>query len=285
EAKAKLFEVRSRRVWPGRDEKALTSWNGLMIAAFAQAAAALENPSYAEAAVRAADFILTRMRGGDGRLLRTYSAAAQPKRNAYLEDYAFLLDGLVSLYEATFTPRWVEAALDLAEVMIDQFWDPSEGGFFYTGRDHEELIARTKDPHDSSIPSGNSMAAAALLRLAKLTGRMDLHEKAEATLRVFRGLMAGAPQAAGRMPGAVDFHLGPVQEFAVVGDPAADQTRRVLRAIHRGFRPHRVVALKDPAGPQERLEEVVPLLAGKTASGPVTTYICENFACRAPLVG
>src|SRR5262249_54792682 len=126
EARRKLFEVRSRRVWPGRDEKVLTSWNGLMIAAFAQAAQVLEEPAYAETATRAAGFILTRMRAPDGRLLRTWFAGAEAKLNAYLEDYAFLLDGLVSLYEATFAPRWVEAALELARVMIDQFWDPAE---------------------------------------------------------------------------------------------------------------------------------------------------------------
>src|SRR5262249_32886836 len=158
------------------------------IAAFAQAAAVLEDPAYTETAVRAADFILTKMRTQDGRLLRTYSAGSQPKLNGYLEDYSFLLDALVSLYEATFEPRCLETGLDLAEVMVDQFWAGSEAGFFYTGRDHETLIARGKDPHDNAIPSGNSMAVTALLRLARLTGRMDLQEKAEATLRLFRGL-------------------------------------------------------------------------------------------------
>src|SRR5262249_23105140 len=156
--KRKLFEVRSRRVWPGRDEKVLTAWNGLMIAAFAQAGQVLEAPDYTEAAVRAADLLLTRMRGADRRLLRTLSARRTAKLNAYLEDYAFVIDALVSLYEATFEQRWLAAARELTAVMLDQFWDADEVGFFYTGRDHEALIARLKDPHDSSIPSGNSMA-------------------------------------------------------------------------------------------------------------------------------
>src|SRR5262245_13320941 len=182
-ARQQLFEVRSRRVWPGRDDKMLTAWNGLMIDAFAQAAQVLDQPSYAETAARAADCILTKMRGADGRLFRTYSSGSQPKLNAYLDDYAYFLNGLVSLYEATFTPRWLESALDLAEMMVEQFWDPEQGGFFFTGKDHESLIARTKDPHDSSVPSGNSMAVTALLRLARMTGRIDLQEKAEATLK------------------------------------------------------------------------------------------------------
>ncbi len=285
EAKRALLEVRSRRVWPGRDEKVLTSWNGLMIAAFAQAAQVLDQPAYAETAARAADFLLQRLRTSDGRLLRTYSAGAEPKLNAYLEDYAFLIDGLVSLYEATFAPRWIVAALDLTRVLVEQFWDAREGGFFYTGRDHEELIVRTKDPQDSSIPSGNSMAVMALLRLAKLTGQRDLQEKAETTLQLFQGLMARSPLAAGQMLLALDFHLGPVQELVVVGDPAAAETRRALQVIRSRFRPHQVVALKATEGMAENQEAVIPLLQGKGKVGAVTTYICQNFTCQAPLVG
>ncbi|MHB1422162.1 MAG: thioredoxin domain-containing protein [Gemmataceae bacterium] len=280
-----LFETRSRRIWPGRDEKTLTSWNGLMIGAFAQAARVLDRRDYADAATRAAEFILTRMRGDGGRLLRTWSAGSEAKLNAYLEDYAFPIDGLVSLYEATFEPRWIEAALELAEVMIDQFWDAAEGGFFYTGRAHETLIARGKDPHDNAIPSGNAMAVTALLRLVKLTGRMDLQEKAEATLRLYRGLLGAHPLAAGQMLLALDFHLGPVQEIAIVGDPAEEDTRRVLRILAGSYQPHRVLALKAPGGDEKMLEELIPLLAGKTAQDSVTVYVCQNFTCQAPLVG
>jgi uncharacterized protein YyaL (SSP411 family) len=284
EARRKLYKVRSRRVWPGRDEKVLTSWNGLMITALAQAAQVLGMPQYAEAAARAANFLLERMRQADGRLFRTWSAGSAAKLNGYLEDYAFLLEALVTLYEATFTPRWIQAALELTRVMLDQFWDPAEGGFFYTGRDHEELIARTKDAQDSSIPSGNALAATALLRLAQLTGRADLREKALATLRLFSGLLARAPQAMGQMLIGLDFFLGPVQEFAVIGDCAAAQTQEVLRLIQQRFRPNKVVALKAP-GIVPEVEITVPLLADRPAHGEVTTYICENFACQTPLVG
>jgi uncharacterized protein YyaL (SSP411 family) len=203
--------------------------------------------------------------------------------NGYVEDYAFVIDALVSLYEATFEPRWIADALDLARVMIDQFGDEREGGFFYTGRDHEQLIARSKDAADSSTPSGNAMAAMGLLRLARLTGRADLEEKAWATLRLFRGLMASSPVAAGQMLMALDFALGPVQEFAVVGVPDAPETLQALRLIRSGFRPWRVVAAT--AGTPRAEEQVIGLLAGKVAAGDVTTYICQNFTCQAPLVG
>jgi uncharacterized protein YyaL (SSP411 family) len=285
QAKQRLFAVRSQRVWPGRDEKVLTSWNGLMIGALASAAQVLENSAYAEGAARAASFILGRMRGSDGLLLRTYSAGASPKLNAYLEDYSFLIDGLVSLYEATGTLRSIEAALDLTEVMIAQFWDPTAGGFFYTGRDHEALLTRTKDPQDSSIPSGNSLAVTALLRLARLTGRADLQDKAETTLRLFGSLLADHPLAAGQMLLALDYYLGPVLEIAVAGDAEGADTRRVLRAIHGNFRPNKILALRTAGQDSKKTEELVPLLAGKTTTGPVTTYLCHNFTCAAPLVG
>jgi uncharacterized protein YyaL (SSP411 family) len=285
EARQKLFAVRSQRVRPGRDEKVLTSWNGLMIAAFAQAAQVLDRVEYATAAARAADFLLTQMRNPEGRMCRTWSQGTGAKLNAYLEDYAFLIDALVTLYETTFEPRWIADALDLARVMIDQFWDAKDTGFFFTGRDHETLITRTKDATDSSTPSGNAMAVLGLVRLARLTGRSDLEEKAQATLRLFRGLLAGNPLAAAQMLLALDFSLGPVQEFAVVGDPVATETRQALRLIRSGFRPNRVVAAWPEDGNLHVAEAVVGLLAGKKPADTVMTYICQNFACQAPLIG
>jgi uncharacterized protein len=285
ESREKLFVVRSRRVWPGRDDKILASWNGLMIGALAQAAQALAEPKYAAAASKAADFVLNKMRTPDGRLLHTAFAGSEAKLNGYLEDYAYLLDGLVSLYEATFETRWLESALDIARVMIEQCWDEADGGFFFTGKDHEQLIARSKDPHDNATPSGNAMAATGLSRLAKLTGRRDLEEKAERTLNLFHGLMSTAPAAAGQMLIALDFHLGPVQEFAVVGELDNEEARRVLHLIREPFRPSKVVCWKRGVGTSEPAEKVVPLLQNRNAQGLVTTYICENMTCRAPIVG
>src|SRR5581483_1051216 len=253
-----------------------------MIAALAQAAQVLDNAEYAATAARAAAFLLDHMRLADGRLLRTTFSGAQPKLDAYLEDYAFLVDALVALYEATFESRWIEAAAKLADVMVDQFWDESEGGFYYTGKHHETLIARTKDPHDSSIPSGNAKAVTALLRLAKLTGRRDFMDRAERTFKAFRGLME-SPRASGQMLIALDFHLGPVQEFALVGDGGAE-LKKALGVIHKKFRPNKVLAQKPAAGATEALDRLLPLLEGKKALGPVTTYICRDFTCQDPLV-
>jgi uncharacterized protein YyaL (SSP411 family) len=285
DAKRKLLEVRGLRVWPGRDDKMLTSWNGLMIAAFARAAQLLGNPVYTNAAVRAADFILNSVRTSDGRLRRTYTSGSEPKLNAYLEDYAFVLEALIAVYETTFEPRWIEAAVGLAEVMIAEFWDPEQGGFFYTGRSHETLIARTKDPHDSSIPSGNSMAVLGLLRLARLTGRTDFFDKAEKTLRLYRELLASSPLVAGQMLVGLDFYLGPVQEFAVVGDPATKEVQHVLQAIRSEFRPNKVVAQKNTQPGAVAPGDLMPLLADRPAKGAVTTYLCQNFVCQEPLLG
>ncbi|MBI3408566.1 MAG: thioredoxin domain-containing protein [Planctomycetes bacterium] len=279
-SKRKLFDEREKRVKPGRDEKILTAWNGLMIAAFAQAAQVLDNPDYLQAATRAADFVLSRMRTPDGRLLRTAGIGAGAKLNAYLEDYSYLIDALVSLYEADFEPRWIEAAREVARVMIEQFWDEKEGGFYYTGKEHERLIARGKDPHDHATPSGNSMAVTGLLRLQKLTGDAKLLEKVERTLLLFSGLLTSSPMAAGQMLNALDFHLGPVDEIAIVGDSSANDILEVLRLVRQPFWPNKVVALARPGA-----EKVVPLLHSKEALGAVTTYVCRDCSCQSPVIG
>jgi hypothetical protein len=287
-AREKLLAVRNGRVWPGRDEKMLTAWNGLMIAAFAQAAQVL-GKQYLAPARRAAEFVLKRLRGADGRLLRTCSPGTPGKLNAYLEDYTFLIDSLVSLYEADFDGRWLDEALALTAILIDEFWDEADGGFFFVGKRHEPLIVRSKDPHDGSVPSGNSMAAIALLRLAKLTGRPDFEEKAVRTIRLVRGGMEEMPSAYGQMLVALDFYLGPVEEFAVVGSAKAKDTAEALQIIQSGFQPNKVVALLDTdlkASERQKLIKLVPLLEGKDGNGKeVTIYICKDFVCQAPIVG
>jgi uncharacterized protein YyaL (SSP411 family) len=277
EVRRTLFEVRSKRVWPGRDEKILTSWNGLMIAAFAKAAAALNRADYAIAATLAAHYVLTTMRQMDGRLFRTTAVGSSPKIDAYLEDYAFLIDALVELYQATCDIRWVRTAEELAGIMVDRFADPA-GGFFTTPAGQCDLIMRLKDRHDGSTPSGNAMAITGLLKLAELTGNSRWRDEADRGLRAMRGVLHDAPLAAGQLLIALDYALGPIEEVAIVGELEA--AKPVLRAAREPFRPRRVIAFRETAG-----ESPLPLLADKPASGPVATYICRNYACQAPILG
>ncbi|MFO0864341.1 MAG: thioredoxin domain-containing protein [Gemmataceae bacterium] len=285
DAKTKMVAARSKRVWPGRDEKILTAWNGLMISAFALGGLVFDRRDYVEVACKAADFVLTRMRAADGKLLRTSFQSSEAKLNGYLEDYAYLLDALVSVYEATFDPRWIESALDVARVMIDEFWDDQDGGFYYTGKSHETLIARTKDPHDNATPSANSVATMALLRLATLTDRADLREKAEKTLNLFRGLLESSPAATAQMCIALDFYLGPVEEFVLVGDLDYGETQKTRRLLAQTFRPRRVLAGKSDHPTRNGAEKLLPLLANRSAQGIATVYWCEHGVCKAPIIG
>jgi hypothetical protein len=284
DARRRLLQVRGGRVAPGRDDKILTSWTSLMIDAFAQAGAVLEIAEYIEHARRAGDFVLGHLRRDDGRIMRTYFSGAGGKLDGYLEDYSFTIHALVSLYEATFETRWIAAANALAELMVADFWDESAGGFFFTGNRHEALILRGKDPNDSSTPSGNSMAATALLRLGKLTGRREWLDRGEATLRAFAGLMDQSPSAASQMLIALDFYLGPVKEFVIAGDPSTTETQEALRLIRGSFRPNKVIALHGP-NTTARDEQMLPVLAGRASNGPLKSYICESFVCQAPITG
>ena len=224
------------------------------------------------------------MRLADGRLLHTYKDG-QAKLDAYLDDYADLIDGLTRLYEATGEPRWIESALELAQIMIDEFADAEQGGFFFTGNRHEALIARQKDMHDNATPSGNGMAATALIRLGALTGRDDLTQAGRSALESVQSVLERQPAAAGQSLIALDFLLGSIREFAVIAGRDPAEFRAVLEAIATPFRPHKVVA---PATPEQaaRLAEKVPLLANRPArDGKTTTYICEHFTCQEPVVG
>ena len=284
EDRARLLAVRDRRVPPGKDTKVLTSWNGLMIAALAEGGRVLKDARYLEAARRAAAFVLDRMRAGDGRLLHTYKDG-QAKLNAYLDDYADLIDGLTRLYETTGEPRWMTSALELAGVMIAEFADAEHGGFFYTGKSHEALIARQRDFLDNATPSGNAMAATALLRLGALTGRDDLAEAGRKTLEAVQVVMEKAPMAAGQSLAALDFLLAAPRELAIIAGGDPDEYRAAIEAVYSRFLPHKVVA---PATAEQAsaLAATVPLLADRPArDGRTTTYICERFACREPIVG
>jgi uncharacterized protein YyaL (SSP411 family) len=284
--RAKLFTARSQRIPPGRDDKVLVSWNGLMIAAMAQAANVLHEPKYAAAAKSAADFILSSMRTADGRLLHAYKDG-QARFNAYLDDYAALIDGLVDLYQAVFDPKYLDAAIQLAERMLDQFWDAEDAGFFYTSADHEALIARNKDIHDNATPSGNSLAAMALVRLGRLTGRRDLEARGRATLDMLSGTMSRVAMAAGQALVALDFVLGPTHEIVVCDGPDPAPGDAALRDLHRRFAPNKLVLRRPPDQPDDSLPAATrPLLAGKTAvRGQTAIYVCREGVCQSPHTG
>jgi uncharacterized protein YyaL (SSP411 family) len=273
EGRAALLAAREKRVRPGLDDKRLASWNALMVAALADAGAVLGRADYLDAARACADFLLERMRDGEGRLLRTYKDGGPARLNAYLEDQAFLLEALLVLYEATFETPWYERARELADTMVVRFGDSERGGFFSTASDHEELIARRKEVGDHPIPSGNSSAALGLLRLSALSGERSSEERAEEGFRLCGSAASSQPDGFAHLLLAMDFYLSPTREVALVGDPL-DQPAAVVRSR---FRPHLVLA----GGPEgARLPE---LLADRPAlDGRPTAYVCENFACRAP---
>jgi uncharacterized protein len=271
--RARLLEVRAERVRPGLDDKRLTAWNGLMVSALAEAGAVLERDDYLEAARSAADFVLGRMRDGQGRLLRTFNAG-EARLLAYLEDHGFLLEALLTLYEATFEPRWFTEARALADQTIARFLDAERGGFFSTPVDGEALVTRRKDLEDTPIPSGNASAAFGLLRLAALTGEHDYERHAAGSLRLLHELAPRHPVAFAHVLQALDFYLAPVKEVALVGDGL----RPLARVVRGEFRPHLVLA-GGPGG-----ADTVPLLAGRTpVDGRAAAYVCERFACQRPV--
>jgi uncharacterized protein len=272
-ARQALFEARAERVRPGLDDKRLAAWNVLMLATLAEAGAALGREDYLDAARRCAGFVLDEMHDGEGHLLRTYKDG-EARLNAYLEDHAFLLEALLSLYEATFEERWFEAAEALAATTIARFGDPERGGFFSTSADHEELIARRKEIGDHPIPSGNSSIALALLRLEALTGERSYGEHAEGVFRLFATAAPRQPEAFAHLLRALDFHLAPTKEVALIGEDLSELAA-VIRAEHH---PHQVLA----GGPEG--SESPPLLKDRPAlDGRPTAYVCESFACKAPV--
>jgi uncharacterized protein YyaL (SSP411 family) len=274
-----LFEARERRIKPGRDDKVLTAWNGLMLRSFAEAARILQREDYREVAIRNAEFLLTQMYR-DGRLLRTHRAG-ESKLNAYLEDYAYLADGLLALYEATFDPRWFVEARSIVETMIEQFWDDEGGAFYFTGRDHEELISRTKDVYDNATPSGNSVAVSVLLRMALFTEEGRYRQLAEKTLRLLLGVVQRAPSAFGHLLCAFDLALASPFEIAIIGNADEPETTALVNIVFGRYLPNRIVASASTVDDEAR--NVVRLLEGRVqVDGKPTAYVCFNHRCEAP---
>ena len=267
-----LFEARSKRVRPARDEKVLAAWNGLMLRALAEAGAVLERADFVAAAERNATFLLEHMRTADGHLHRTWKPGHAARLNAYLEDYANVADGLLALYEATFNARWLTAAMDLADIILHEFADPENGGFFDTSIQHETLITRPKDVFDNATPSGNSVAADVLLRLALLTDRTDYRDAAEGVLHLLREAIVRYPLGFARALNALDFFLDAPREVAIVGP--ADSAQGLRQVVFEPFVPNKVVA----GGGAD-----IALLHGKEVhNGHAVAYVCQHYVCKAP---
>jgi uncharacterized protein YyaL (SSP411 family) len=275
----KLFEVRERRIKPDRDEKVLTAWNGLMLASFAEAAAIFERDDYLEVARQNAQFLLDNLRR-ENLLLRTYKEG-QAKLNGYLEDYAFLADGLIALYQTTGELRWLVEARSITDRMLEEFWDEKEGGFFFTGQSHEELIVRSKDFFDNATPSGNSVAAEVLLHLGALVGNEDYTRKAVTILRLLSEHIKRYPSAFGRLLAALDFYLSSPKEIALIGAQGASDINALRREIWMRYLPNKIVAQSFENEP-EAAETVTLLRERPMIDGQATAYVCKNYTCQQP---
>jgi uncharacterized protein len=277
--RAKLFAVREERVRPGRDEKVLAAWNGLMLRSFALAARVTGREDYREAAVKNATFIVEKLKE-DGRIHRSYKDG-RARFNGYLEDYAMTADGLVVLYEATFETRWLVEADALLEAVSELFWDEENRAFYDTPTDHEELVTRPRDVYDSAAPSGTSVATEVLLKLALFLDRADYRQRAEDVLEELAGGMEKLPGGFGRLLCALDFSASEPREVAVVGDPEAPDTKALLEAVYSGYLPNKVVAGRSPD--DDEAGGLIPLLAQRTArEGKATAYVCVHYSCQTP---
>ena len=277
DGKRKLFDERETRIKPGLDDKILTSWNGIMIRGMAMGYQLTGKPEYLEACEKSAEFVLTTLSQENGLLLRTYRAG-KSHLNAYLEDYAYFIAGLIALYEASFEPRWLTEAERLAHIMIDQFGDDAGDGFFFTGKAHETLIVQSKSAYDGATPSGASMAIHSLLRLAKHLDNPEFHDKAVETLLLYFHQMEGMPSGSGQLLCELAFLLSTPKEIAIVGKKGDAQTDAMLAALHGVYQPNKIVALSESADGQ-----TLPLLANKPqVDSTATAYVCENYVCQAP---
>lgn len=281
-ARVKLFEARKNRVHPHKDDKILTDWNGLMVAAFARAAQVFGEATYSDAASDAAELILKKLRNSDGRLLHRYRGG-DAGITAHLDDYAFLVWGLIELYEATFKVHYLKTALDLNADMLTHFWDGQVGGLLFTPDDGESLIVRKKELYDGAIPSGNAVAMLNLLRLARFTGRADLDEKASKMGKAFSGQVKQLPSGYTQFLSAVDFGLGPCYEVVVVGSLASQGTMEILKALRTRFIPNRVVLFRPADQESPEIIRIAPFTQHQVpVDGKTTAYVCLVNACKTP---
>ena len=281
-ARKKLFSVREKRVHPFKDDKVLTDWNGMMIAALAEGAAVLNEPAYAAAARKAADFIWNSVRDKNGKLLKRYrqGEAALP---AHSDDYAFMVWGMLNLYEATFDIDYLQRAIYLNDMMVKDFWDTKNGGFFFATNSQGDLLVRNKEIYDGAIPSGNSVAAMNLLRLSRMTGNTDLEEKTVAIGKAFSTQLTQSPISSTQLMSALLFAFGPTYEVVIAGALSDKDTQEMMKTLQTTYLPNKVVLFR----PGEKEKPPITNIAAftefqKSVDGKATAYVCKNFACNAP---
>ena len=280
-SRAHLFEIREQRIHPLKDDKVLTDWNGLMIAAFARYGQVFNDPEAEAHAQGAADFIRKALTTDEGRLYHRFREGHSGLQ-ANLDDYAFLIWGLIELYQASFNVSYLQWALDLQDTMVDLFWDPADGAFFFAPDDGEPLISRPKEGYDGAIPSGNSIALSNLLRLARMTGRTAYEEQADQLLKVFGKVLDRQPTGFTAMLMGLGFSIGPSYEIVVVGSKDSPDTQALLQVLRDTYLPHAVLLLKDPN--VETLASLAPFTAAMhQIDQKATAYVCQNFQCHTPI--
>jgi hypothetical protein len=283
DARKKLFRIRKKRVHPLKDDKILTAWNGLMIAAFSKGYQVFGDQAYVDSARNAARFILQHLKADNGRLLRRYRKG-DAAYAGYLDDYAFFIWGLIELYEATFEISYLEEAILLNNNMIDIFWDELNGGLYFTGKGNEKLITRSKELYDGAPPSGNSVAALNLIRLSRLTGNIDLEKKAEQLTQAFARQVEAQPMAYTQFLIALDFMIGPTKEIVIAGDPSLKTTQAMVKAVRSRFLPNKVLLLRPAGSEGKRLDALSPFAKDMAPiDGRPTVYVCEHYSCQTPI--
>lgn len=282
EARGRLFDVRNRRIYPDMDDKVLADWNGLMIASLSKGARALNEPGYSDAAMLAADFVLEKMRAEDGRLLHRWRLG-EASIEGQADDYAFMVWGLLELYEAVFEPRYLRAALELQRIFIEDFWDSEGGGFFFTGKKGEQMLVRQKTIYDAAIPSANSVAFLNLLMLGTMTANPGFLDLACKLGKAFSGTVGESPSAYAQFLCAVDFALGPSAEVVVAGAPRSPDTEDMLEALRASFAPNKVVLFKPTTEERAGIDEIAGFTRDLAArEGKATAYVCRNQRCESP---
>lgn len=280
--RAKLLRVRENRIHPHCDDKILTDWNGLMIAALAKGAQVLGDVKYAESAEKAVSFILAKMQTPSGSLYHTYRDG-EAKVNAFLDDYTFLIWGLIELYEATFEPKYLQKALEFNNILLDEFWDEDHYGFFFTGTNSEHVIVRRKEVYDGAYPSGNSIALLNLLRLGRITGHPDFEVKADNMIRAFSGTIKASPISYTQFLNALDFALSPSCEVVIIGNSKSKDTERMFDALRKPFVPNKIVVFVPADNGASTILDLAQFAQNlKPLDGKATAYVCRNYTCSLP---